>query len=126
MFVTAVLGILGIAIAAITWYGRSTFFVGVHDGKVTLFRGRPGGVLWIEPTVEKTYDVQRNDLKPSDRARVDAGADVRDRAAADLYVRNLLDAATTTTAPTTTAPSTTTTAPTTTTIASTTVPSSSP
>ena len=126
MFVTAVLGIFGIAIAAITWYGRSTFFVGVHDGKVTLFRGRPGGVLWIEPTVEKTYDVQRDDLKPSDRARVDAGADVRDRAAADLYVRNLLDAATTTTAPTTTAPSTTTTAPTTTTIASTTVPSSSP
>ena len=126
MFVTAVLGIFGIAIAAITWYGRSTFFVGVHNGNVTLFRGRPGGVLWIEPTVEKTYDVQRDDLKPSDRARVDAGADVRDRAAADLYVRNLLDAATTTTAPTTTAPSTTTTAPTTTTIASTTVPSSSP
>jgi protein phosphatase len=120
MFVTAVLGIFGIAIAAITWYGRSTFFVGVHDGKVTLFRGRPGGVLWIEPTVEKTYDVQLDDLKPSDRARVDAGADVRDTAAADLYVRNLLDAATTTT--TTTAPTTTAAAPTTAPTAPTTAP----
>jgi protein phosphatase len=125
MFVTAVLGIFGIAIAAITWYGRSTFFVGVHDGTVTLFRGRPGGVLWIEPTVEKTYPVKRDDLKPSDRARVDAGADVRDRAAADQYVRNLLDAATTTTTTTTTVP---TTAPTTTAAPPTTtaVPSSSP
>ena len=115
MFVIAVLGIFGIAIAAITWYGRSTFFVGVHDGKVTLFRGRPGGVLWIEPTIEKTYDVSRDDLRPSDRARVDAGTDVRDTAAGDQYVRNLLNAATTTTtavpttaaAPTTIAPTTT-------------------
>jgi serine/threonine protein phosphatase PrpC len=124
MFVVAVLGIFGIAIAAITWYGRSTFFVGVHDGKVTLFRGRPGGVLWIEPTIEKTYDVRRDDLRPSDRARVDAGTDVRDTAAGDQYVRNLLNAATTTT---TTAAPTTTTAPTTSTAPTTTaVPSSTP
>ena len=128
MFVVAVLGIFGIAIAAITWYGRSTFFVGVHDGKVTLFRGRPGGVLWIEPTIEKTYDVSRDDLRPSDRARVDAGTDVRDTAAGDQYVRNLLSAATTTTtaAPTTTSPATTaapTTAPATTAAP---VPSSTP
>jgi hypothetical protein len=49
LFIAAVLGVIGIGAAAITYYGRHTYFVGFDADAVVIFRGRPGGVLWIEP-----------------------------------------------------------------------------
>ncbi len=43
------------AIACLGWYARSAYFVTLSKGRITIFQGRPGGVLWFQPTlVERT------------------------------------------------------------------------
>ncbi len=48
-FVVAVAVIIGLTVAAITYYARDTYFVGFNGNTVAIYRGRPGGVLWIKP-----------------------------------------------------------------------------
>ena len=31
------------------WYGTSTYYVTFDDDEVVIYRGRPGGQLWIDP-----------------------------------------------------------------------------
>ena len=57
------LGVIGIGAAAITYYGRHTYFVGFDADAVVIYQGRPGGVLWIEPEV-----VERTGHHPQRRA----------------------------------------------------------
>ena len=38
-------------VAAIGWYARSTYYVGFDGDQVAIYKGRPGGVLWFEPTL---------------------------------------------------------------------------
>lgn len=50
-------------------YARSGWFLGFDDNdRVTLFRGRPGGVLWFEPTVDTVTDLDGESL-PEDIMR---------------------------------------------------------
>jgi len=57
MFVVALFVVIGGAIACLGWYGRSAYFVALSNDRVTIFQGRPGGVLWFQPTVaERTSD----------------------------------------------------------------------
>ena len=42
---------IGAAIASVAWYARSSYFVGLAGGRIAIFQGRPGGVLWFQPTL---------------------------------------------------------------------------
>jgi serine/threonine protein phosphatase PrpC len=53
LFTLLVLAVAGAAVGAVWWFARNTFYVGVAGEEVVIYRGRPGGVLWIEPTVEQ-------------------------------------------------------------------------
>jgi protein phosphatase len=53
LFTILVLAVIGGAAGAVWWFARNTFYVGVAGDEVVIYRGRPGGVLWIEPTVEQ-------------------------------------------------------------------------
>jgi len=50
-FVAALCIVVGGAVACLAWYARSAYFVTISDGHVTVFQGRPGGVLWFQPTI---------------------------------------------------------------------------
>ncbi len=52
-FVMAVCAVVGGAIGALAWYARSTYYVGLMHNRITVFQGRPGGVLWFDPTVAR-------------------------------------------------------------------------
>jgi serine/threonine protein phosphatase PrpC len=113
VFMIAVLGVLGAAGWAVGWYARGAYYVGLDSEQVAIFRGRPGGMLWFDPTlVERKQQPAGADLLPAQRTELEAGHEVSSKAAADRYVNNLRQevearrAATTTT--TTTAPPTTT------------------
>lgn len=43
--------VVGGAIAGLAWYARSTYYVTISHGHITIFQGRPGGVLWFGPTL---------------------------------------------------------------------------
>jgi protein phosphatase len=52
--------VIGGAIACLGWYARSAYFVTLSKGRITIFQGRPGGLLWFQPTV-----VERTAYGPS-------------------------------------------------------------
>jgi hypothetical protein len=61
-----VLAVAGAAVGAVWWFGRNTFYVGVADEEVVIYRGRPGGVLWIDPTIEQHTNLLLKDV-PGER-----------------------------------------------------------
>ena len=109
-FVAAVVLVLVAAAGGTTWFARNAYFVGVDDDTelITIYRGRPGGVLWVQPTVEQQTDLRLDDVLPSRRDEIAAGHEVDSVARAERYLRNIT---TTTTTTTTTTSTTTTTAP---------------
>lgn len=112
LFLLLLLGVLGGAIAAVGWYARGAWYVGVDDGEVAIFQGRPGGLLWWKPTLEARTGLALRDVPESRRDDLERGHETADRAAADRYVANLRDEArtfqrTTTTSTTAAAPTTT-------------------
>ncbi len=66
------LGLLAAVFAGIGLYARSGWYVGEHNGGVAVFKGRPSGVLWFNPTVEEVMGVSILDLpEPQRKAVVD-------------------------------------------------------
>jgi protein phosphatase len=112
LFVFSVLAVLGGSVAAVAWFARSTYHVGLDDEQVVIFRGRPGGLLWIEPKLAERTDLALADVPPSRLAAVTAGkeepslADARDYVAA-LEEQALAERPTTTTTSSTTTTTTT-------------------
>ena len=113
LFVTGVLAVLAGAAGAVAWYARSTYHVGVRDDQVAILRGRPGGLLWIQPTLAESTELTLDDVPDGRRDAVLQGKEEPSLAAARDYVESLEDQAqaerrrtttTTTTTSTTTAP----------------------
>jgi len=99
--------ILGAATAALGWYARGSYFVGVSGTEVVIYKGVPGGVLGWNPTVAQHSGVPVAILPPLDRDRVETNGARGSLATAQDFVVHLQTEATSTT--TTTSTSTTTT-----------------
>jgi serine/threonine protein phosphatase PrpC len=119
LFTILVLALVGGVLATIQWYGSSTYFVGFEGDTVAIYKGRPGGLLWIDPELVEVTDLERDSVPASPREDIARGVEQSSLADARRFVANMteqadeLTATTTTTAPatTTTAPRPTTTAP---------------
>ena len=44
--------------AAVGWYARKDYYVGVDQGRVTVFKGVPGGLAGWDPTIEQRTDAR--------------------------------------------------------------------
>ncbi|MBV8303258.1 MAG: Stp1/IreP family PP2C-type Ser/Thr phosphatase [Acidimicrobiia bacterium] len=102
VFVFAVVVVLGAAVVAVGWYARHTYYVGVDNGQVAIFKGRPGGLLWFQPTLDRRTSLSLSDVPASSLPDVRAGREEATRAEAQRYVNALRQEAaaqTTTTAP---------------------------
>ncbi len=116
-FTLALLAVAVVVVGAITWSGRNTYFVQFDDDAVALYRGRPGGLLWIDPQRVEVTDIERAELPPEVEAAVADQKRFGDEASAQRYLvllRSRIDDAadeTTTTTATASTTSTTTTAP---------------
>lgn len=114
LFVLVLLLILAGALAAIGFTARGTYFVGVEGERVTIFKGKPGGLLWFNPTVEEPTSLTLDDVRASRRDDLEAGKEQPTLGAARRYVENLREEtapSTTTTTSTTSAPAPSTSAP---------------
>jgi protein phosphatase len=100
--------VLAVAVGAVYYYARDTYYVGSDLGNVAIFRGRPGGVLIWDPTLEQRTTLLVSDLPPAQRAQVRAGhGQFSSLGDARAYVRRLRQRAARPVTPT--SPSTTTT-----------------
>ena len=92
-FVGAVLLVLGVLVSSVVAYARSAYFVGLDGEEVVIYRGRPDGVLWFDPTVEESVSLTVAELEPADLRDVAAGVefDALDdaRAYADTLVQRV-------------------------------------
>jgi protein phosphatase len=106
LFMALILTVLAAGAASVAWYARSAYFVGVTPtDEVGIYKGRPGGVLWFEPTLETRTGIFLADLPGARAEIVRAGKEEPNRRAAEQYVDGLRDevarraTTTTTTAP---------------------------
>ena len=107
VFVLVLLLILGGALAAVAYTARGTYYVGLDDERVTIFKGKPGGLLWFRPTVEEPTNLTADDVRASRLDDLREGKEQPTLSAARSYVENLRDERSPTTTTTTTAPPTT-------------------
>jgi PPM family protein phosphatase len=97
--------IIGLAFGAVGWYARRSFYVGVDNGQIVMFKGVPGGVFGWDPTIEERSDLTAAQLLPADREAVSDGAARGSKEKADQYLGRLqahVDSTSTTTTTTTT------------------------
>jgi PPM family protein phosphatase len=93
LFVLVVLLLLGGAGAAVGWYARGSYYVGLEDTRVVIFKGRPGGLLWFKPTAEVRTALTETDVLPARLDDLRAGKEEPSLEEAQRYVRNLEDEA---------------------------------
>ncbi len=93
--------IVGAATAALGWYARGSYFVGVSGSEVVIYKGVPGGVLGWNPTVDQHTGLAVSDLAALDRDRVQGNSSRGSLSTAKAYVSRLAAATTTTTTSTT-------------------------
>lgn len=68
VFWSALVAIVLSAVTVIGVYARSGYFLGFEDDRVAVYRGRVGGVLWFQPTID-TETLLRGDELPEDILR---------------------------------------------------------
>jgi protein phosphatase len=85
--------VLGVAVAAVGWYARRTYYVGLDGDQVAVYKGRPGGLLWFEPTLYQRKPLTVHDVLPSRVADLRAGQPEASKADADRYVNRLREEA---------------------------------
>jgi protein phosphatase len=92
-FVLVLLLVLGGAVAAVGFYARSSYYVGLDGRSVVIFKGRPGGLLGFDPTLQERTALTIDDVLASRRAALRDGKVEPTLAAARRYVSNLADEA---------------------------------
>lgn len=107
LFILAVLVVVGGAVGATAWYARASYFVGLDQGHVAIFKGRPGGVLIFDPTVVQTTDLTQAAVPAARASDVERGHEVASLGAARAYVENLRKDSLVVSSTTSTVPSTT-------------------
>ncbi len=116
-FLVTVAVIIALTVAAITYYARDTYYVGFDGNTVAIYRGRPGGVLWIKPELVENTGMARSSVPAAYVDEIGNGKLEPTLDDAHKYLTNVRDVAssqssdaTTSTdsggTPTTTAPST--------------------
>jgi len=115
-FFVLLIALVAIAIGGIAYYARQSYFVGIHGKHLVIFQGRPGGVLWFQPTVAERSPVTTTGVLPVHLSELRAGKVETSLGAAREYVANLhheyeaarsADTVPATTVPTTAPPATT-------------------
>lgn len=89
VFALALLALVGIVLGALVWYGRNTYFVAFDGDEVAIFKGRPGGFLVFDPTVEEATGIAADDVPASEVDDLEAGVDQATLGDAERYVENL-------------------------------------
>jgi protein phosphatase len=88
-FVVALVAIVVVAGLGTAYYARRTYYVGLRGGQVVIFKGRPGGVLWWQPTTAEVTGLSESDVLSYNLPALRAGEQESSLRAARAYVGNL-------------------------------------
>jgi serine/threonine protein phosphatase PrpC len=89
LFCAVLVGLLALAAAGVIWYARDSYFVALRGDHLTIFEGRPGGVLWFEPTVAQRTNVTAGNILPYHLSSLKNGQEEPSLSAARAYISRL-------------------------------------
>ncbi|WP_208028739.1 Stp1/IreP family PP2C-type Ser/Thr phosphatase [Rhabdothermincola sediminis] len=90
VFLVVLLAIIGAAVGSIIYAGTSTYYVGFQGDQVAIFRGKPGGVLWLQPELQgEPTDLTREQLDVALQAELDKGKEQGSLLEAEQYVERI-------------------------------------
>ncbi|MGH9066161.1 MAG: hypothetical protein ACRD0J_01350, partial [Acidimicrobiales bacterium] len=92
-FVTVVVLVVAGIVAAVEWYARDAWYVGLSGTAVVVYQGHPGGFLWFQPRVVYRPGLTTAGVLPSRWPDLRKGMVEPSLAAADQYVSNLAEEA---------------------------------
>jgi protein phosphatase len=90
-FMAAIVLVAAAGIGAIVWYARSGWFVKLDGQRVAIYQGRPGGVLWMQPTLAEATSYTTSEVLAVHLPALEAGVQEPSLGAARLYVQSLVD-----------------------------------
>jgi protein phosphatase len=76
-------------VATIQWYATSTYFVGFDGDEVAIYRGRPGGILWVDPELVEATGIDRSDVPARYLPALEDGNEQPSRSEAEQVVANI-------------------------------------
>ena len=91
LFWSALGGIVLAVLVVFAAYGRTGYFVGFQGDDVVVLKGRPGGVLWFNPTVEARTTLTRSDLSDELALEIAGEPTFSESSAAQTYVNGIRD-----------------------------------
>jgi len=91
VFIAAFVFVILAGFAFIWWTGTKTWYVGVDGDKVAVFHGKPGGVLWIEPTLAEDSELLIANVPRSAAVAVQDGVEQPSLESARAYIDNLVE-----------------------------------
>lgn len=91
VFIAAFVFVILTGFAFIWWTGTKTWYVGVDGDKVAIFHGKPGGVLWIEPTLAEDSELLIANVPRSAVIDVQNGVEQPSLESARTFIDNLVE-----------------------------------
>jgi protein phosphatase len=91
LFWSALGGIVLAVLVVFAAYGRTGYFVSFQGDDVVVLKGRPGGVLWFNPTVEARTTLTRSDLTDALALEIAGEPTFSESSAAQTYVNGIRD-----------------------------------
>jgi PPM family protein phosphatase len=88
-FVVALVILVAGAGFAVATYARGSYFVGLNNDELTIYKGRPGGLLWFQPTVVDRTGVPATDVLQSRLSDLQSGKVEPSLSQAKAYVASL-------------------------------------
>lgn len=85
VLVAVVLTVLGV----VAFSGRGTYYVGFDEAEVVIYKGRPGGVLWFDPSVDSRTGIAFDDVPNVFLDELDSGEEFGSRDEAEEYVARI-------------------------------------
>ena len=91
LFWSALGGIVLAVLVVFAAYGRTGYFVSFQGDDVVVLKGRPGGVLWFNPTVEARTTLTHSDLTDALALEIAGEPTFSESSAAQTYVNGIRD-----------------------------------
>ena len=89
LFAVLLVAVVAAAYALVRWYATDNWFVTLDGNQVVIYQGRPGGLLWFQPTVVDRTGLTTADVLPLRLAALRADRQEPSLAQAKRYVANL-------------------------------------
>lgn len=92
VFLLSILAVFIFAAGAVVWYAGNGYFIDTDaDGEVVIYQGRPGGLLWFDPTLAESTDLALDELTPILREQIEATPSFGTLSEAKAYLANIED-----------------------------------